>query len=65
MSEQEENEINLIEGEYITNIDEVDPDWWIGQNSRGERGCFPSDYVLEVGSDRGKEGRGSYSKSSG
>ncbi|TQS37823.1 hypothetical protein Golomagni_01690 [Golovinomyces magnicellulatus] len=41
----EDNEIQLIEGEYITNIDMVDDDWWMGVNSRGERGLFPSNYV--------------------
>ncbi|RKF77659.1 putative actin binding protein [Golovinomyces cichoracearum] len=41
----EDNEIQLIEGEFITNIDMVDDDWWMGVNSRGERGLFPSNYV--------------------
>lgn len=34
----EENEIDLTEGEYVTNIDMVDEDWWMGQNSTGETG---------------------------
>lgn len=41
----EDNEIALREGERITNIDMVDEDWWMGENSRGERGLFPSNYV--------------------
>lgn len=41
----EDNEIELAEGELITNIDMVDEDWWMGQNSRGEAGLFPSNYV--------------------
>ncbi|KAL1651443.1 actin binding protein [Diplodia intermedia] len=41
----EDNEIELAEGELITNIDMVDEDWWMGQNSRGETGLFPSNYV--------------------
>ncbi|RYP20953.1 hypothetical protein DL765_002490 [Monosporascus sp. GIB2] len=41
----EDNEIDLREGEYVTNIDMVDEDWWMGTNSRGEVGLFPSNYV--------------------
>ncbi|KAH9826702.1 protein app1-like [Teratosphaeria destructans] len=41
----EDNELELHEGERITNIDMVDEDWWMGQNSRGETGLFPSNYV--------------------
>ena len=41
----EDNELELREGEYVTNIQMVDEDWWMGQNSRGESGLFPSNYV--------------------
>ncbi|KAM7190625.1 hypothetical protein V8F20_009642 [Naviculisporaceae sp. PSN 640] len=41
----EDNEINLREGEYVTDIDMVDDDWWFGTNSQGARGLFPSSYV--------------------
>ncbi|KAL2154136.1 hypothetical protein VTH82DRAFT_2812 [Thermothelomyces myriococcoides] len=41
----EDNEIELREGEYVTNIEMVDDDWWYGTNSRGEAGLFPSNYV--------------------
>lgn len=41
----EDNEIDLVEGEYVTNIDMVDEDWWMGTNARGESGLFPSNYV--------------------
>ncbi|CAI6099958.1 unnamed protein product [Clonostachys chloroleuca] len=41
----EENEIELIEGQTVTDIDMVDDDWWLGTNSKGERGLFPSNYV--------------------
>jgi drebrin-like protein len=41
----EDNEIELKEGEYVTNIDMVDDDWWMGENARGETGLFPSNYV--------------------
>ncbi|EAU29398.1 conserved hypothetical protein [Aspergillus terreus NIH2624] len=41
----EDNEIDLREGEYVTNIEMVDKDWWLGFNVRGEKGLFPSNYV--------------------
>jgi hypothetical protein len=41
----EDNEIELIEGEHVTNIEMVDEDWWMGTNSKGESGLFPSNYV--------------------
>jgi len=41
----EDNEIDLKEGEYVTNIEMVDEDWWMGTNSAGEVGLFPSNYV--------------------
>lgn len=41
----EDNELELIEGEYVTNIEMVDDDWWMGTNSKGESGLFPSNYV--------------------
>lgn len=41
----EDNELTLEEGERITNIEMVDDDWWMGENSKGERGLFPSNYV--------------------
>jgi hypothetical protein len=47
----EDNEIELKEGEYITDIQQVDTDWWQGTNSKGETGLFPSNYVELVGGD--------------
>jgi len=41
----EENELELHEGEEVTNIEMVDEDWWMGENTRGEKGLFPSNYV--------------------
>jgi hypothetical protein len=38
----EDNEIELKEGEYVTDIEMVDEDWWMGQNVQGETGLFPS-----------------------
>jgi drebrin-like protein len=40
----EDNEIELKEGEYVTNIEMVDEDWWMGQNMHGETGLFPSKF---------------------
>ncbi|KAG5929589.1 hypothetical protein E4U53_002414 [Claviceps sorghi] len=44
----EGNEIDLVEGQYVTNIDMVDEDWWMGTNHLGESGLFPSNYVEVV-----------------
>ena len=44
----EGNELELREGERITGIEMVDEDWWMGSNGRGERGLFPSIYVVVV-----------------
>lgn len=41
----EDNEVELREGEYVTDIEMVDKDWWLGVNTRGERGLFPGNYV--------------------
>lgn len=41
----EDNEVELKEGDYVTNIEMVDEDWWMGQNKYGESGLFPSNYV--------------------
>jgi hypothetical protein len=41
----EDNELELAEGDYVTNIEMVDEDWWMGTNSKGESGLFPSNYV--------------------
>ncbi|KAL4788816.1 hypothetical protein BDV19DRAFT_383601 [Aspergillus venezuelensis] len=45
----EDNEVDLKEGEYVTEIEMVDKDWWLGLNARGERGLFPSNYVEVLG----------------
>lgn len=47
----EDNEIELKEGEYVTNIEKVDEDWWMGTNAQGESGLFPSNYVTIVEDD--------------
>ena len=52
----EENELELREGEEVTDIDMVDEDWWMGRNSRGETGLFPSNYVELVEDDEEEVG---------
>lgn len=47
----EDNEIELHEGEYVTNIEMVDDDWWMGTNAQGQSGLFPSNYVELVEDD--------------
>lgn len=52
----EDNELELADGEYVTNIEMVDDDWWMGTNSKGESGLFPSNYVeLQEGGDEEEE----------
>lgn len=53
----EDNELELKEGEYVTNIEMVDEDWWMGQNLHGETGLFPSNYV-ELVEDDASRGHG-------
>ncbi|KAI1137885.1 hypothetical protein F5Y05DRAFT_64932 [Hypoxylon sp. FL0543] len=50
----EDNELELREGEYVTNIEMVDEDWWMGTNAQGETGLFPSNYV-ELVDDEAEE----------
>ncbi|KAG8697804.1 hypothetical protein FRC08_006320 [Ceratobasidium sp. 394] len=42
---RENNEISLVEGERIVNIETVDKGWWQGTNARGQTGLFPANYV--------------------
>jgi hypothetical protein len=51
----EDNELELRDGERITDIDMVDEDWWMGRNPRGETGLFPANYV-ELVADSGSGG---------
>ncbi|KAI9334504.1 hypothetical protein DFJ73DRAFT_852941 [Zopfochytrium polystomum] len=44
---QEENEIDLAEGEIITQIEKVDDGWWQGMSPSGRVGLFPANYVEE------------------
>ena len=56
----EDNELELKEGEYVTNIEMVDDDWWMGQNLRGETGLFPSNYVELMGVEGDDGGQASH-----
>lgn len=47
----EDNEVELHEGEVVTEIEMVDKDWWLGVNARGERGLFPGNYVEIIEGD--------------
>lgn len=51
----EDNEVELKEGDIVTNIEMVDEDWWMGQNKYGESGLFPSNYVELVEEDETHE----------
>jgi len=44
---QKGNEIDLIEGEPIYNIEQVEDGWWLGTTKEGQRGLFPASYVEE------------------
>lgn len=47
-----EDEIDLEENEYLSNIFETDyRGCWMGTNSRGQRGLFPSHKVVLINSD--------------
>lgn len=41
----EENEISFQEGEILTDIQKVDPDWWLVTNVHGQQGLVPSNYL--------------------
>ena len=44
---QEDNEIELVEGESIYNVEQVDDGRWLGTTKEGRRGLFPASYVEE------------------
>ena len=54
----EGNEIDIREGEYVTQIEMIDQDWWVGVNDAGDRGLFPSNYVELVEGDGSAAGTG-------
>ncbi|KAF2867591.1 SH3 domain-containing protein [Massariosphaeria phaeospora] len=42
------NDLPLKEGDMITDIQKIDPEWWQGTNPRGQTGIFPRTYVEEL-----------------
>lgn len=40
--------MNLAEGEFIADIEEIDEGWWTGIGPGGKTGLFPSNYVEVV-----------------
>lgn len=50
-TKSEDNEVDFLEGQYITDIEEVDNNWWMGRNEKEEIGLFPSSYVKLVKED--------------
>ena len=44
----EKDDLELRKGEQVTVIDMANKSWWMGRNSRGEAGLFPSDCVKLV-----------------
>ncbi|KAK0202310.1 SH3 domain-containing protein [Desarmillaria ectypa] len=44
----EDNEMTLLEGELIEQIEELDEGWWSGVGPGGKTGMFPANYVQIV-----------------
>ncbi|KAI9497704.1 hypothetical protein BDB00DRAFT_803692 [Zychaea mexicana] len=46
---ENEDELNLLRGEYVNVIDKnIDDGWWKGTTERGQTGVFPSNFVKEI-----------------
>ena len=48
---QEDNEVSFTEGEILTDIQKVDPDWWVVTNSKGQQGLVPANYLQVLEED--------------
>jgi len=44
---QEGDQIHLVDGEYIYDVEPIDDGWWRGTTADGKRGLFPASYVKE------------------
>ncbi|THH27533.1 hypothetical protein EUX98_g6653 [Antrodiella citrinella] len=42
---QDDNELTLLEGQLIEQIDFIDDGWWAGIDPNGKTGIFPANYV--------------------
>ncbi|UTT88876.1 hypothetical protein NDA17_001809 [Ustilago hordei] len=47
----EDNEITLVEGAIISNIEQIDEGWWSGVDEKGQEGLFPASYVEIIEDD--------------
>jgi len=48
-------EINLIEGEFIYDVEQFDDKWWRGTTVDGKRGVFPASHAEEIATPDGAE----------
>jgi hypothetical protein len=44
----EDNEVSLREGEIVSHIEKIDPDWWVVTNEKGESGLVPANYLVPL-----------------
>ncbi|KAK7901059.1 actin binding protein [Exophiala xenobiotica] len=47
----EDNEVSLREGEIVSDIQRIDPDWWLVKNQAGQEGLVPSNYLTLLDND--------------
>ena len=47
----EDNEVSLREGEIVSNIEKIDPDWWVVTNEKGQSGLVPANYLSPLDGD--------------
>lgn len=52
----EDNEVSLREGEIVSNIEKIDPDWWVVTNEKGQSGLVPANYLVALEGDEDEGG---------